>query len=170
VHPLRGDWVGPVVVGLIPDFVLSRPPFGRRFDTIGGIDVPVTPTPITDQSSSAHHDDVGDSSAPPSRPVLLCYQTTRLATDLDDVARKRGALMRLAKSKGFVLGQIFDENDVNRPCAALVSLIAEARSSQVRVIAVPTVEDLGLLPHVQRVTRQRIEREAGVRVLVADLA
>jgi hypothetical protein len=35
-------------------------------------------------------------------------------------------------------------------------------------IAVPTISDLGRLPRVQRLTRERLEREAGVRVLIVE--
>ena len=108
--------------------------------------------------------------APDTRLVLLGYQTTRLSTARAEVDRKRESLANLATREGFLLGRIFEENDVNRPCSALAALIAEARAAHVQVVGVATIEDLGLLPHVQHVTRERIEREAGVKVLIAETA
>jgi hypothetical protein len=113
------------------------------------------------------HDTRRDPTAASARPVLLGYQTTRLGAEPSEAARKHVALLKLARRQGFQLGQIFDENDVNRPCAALVCLITAARAMQVKAVAVPTSEDLGLAAHVQRLTRQRIESEAGVQVIIA---
>jgi hypothetical protein len=52
--------------------------------------------------------------------------------------------------------------------SALAALIEVAKRDDLHAVAVPTPEDLGSLPRVQQLTRQMLEREAGVRVLVVD--
>jgi hypothetical protein len=102
------------------------------------------------------------------KPVLVGYQVVRVSSSMDEVARGRRALADYAAREGFSLGDVLVERDVNRPCSALVALIDLVRGSDVGVVAVPTPLDLGRLPRVQRLTRERLEREAGVRVVVVE--
>lgn len=102
------------------------------------------------------------------KPILLGYQTVRVGTPQFEVARGRRVLAKYAAREGFALAEIFVDQDPNRPCSAMAALIEVARRSGVAAIVVPTLTDLGRLPRVQRLTRERLEREAGVRVLIAE--
>jgi hypothetical protein len=103
-------------------------------------------------------------------PVLLGYLNLRVDAPRGAVARGQRALARYAAKEGFALGTVFVEQDLNRPLAALAALIEVAQRDDVHVVAVPTSKDLGSLPRVQQLTRQMLEREAGVRVLIVDPA
>jgi len=100
------------------------------------------------------------------KPILFGYQTVRSSTPAEAVAKGREELAAFAIREGFALGEVFVERDVDRPCSALAALIAAARRSPVAAVAVPTTDDLGRLPRVRWLMRYRLEREAGVRVLV----
>lgn len=100
------------------------------------------------------------------RPVLLGYQTARPGTPPAVVARGRDELAAFAHREGFALDEVFVEDDASRPTSALGELIAAARHRQARAVAVPTSEDLGRLERVRWLVRRRLEREAGVEVLV----
>jgi hypothetical protein len=100
------------------------------------------------------------------KPILFGYQTVRLSTPAEAVAKGREELAAFALREGFALGEVFVERDVDRPCSALAALISAARRSGVAAVAVPTTDDLGRLPRVRWLMRYRLEREAGVRVLV----
>ena len=102
------------------------------------------------------------------KPILFGYQTVRVSTPAAEVARGRDALAAFAIREGFALGEVFVERDVDRPCSALAALISAARRSNVAAVAVPTTADLGKLPRVRWLMRYRLEREAGVRVLVVQ--
>jgi hypothetical protein len=104
------------------------------------------------------------------KPILVGYQTVRLNTSARDVARGRRQLANFAAREGFALAGIFMERDANRPCSALVALIETARRGGVSAIAVPTPADLGSMARVQRLTRERLERETGLRVLIVETA
>jgi hypothetical protein len=101
------------------------------------------------------------------RPVLVGYQVVRVSSSVDELTRGRRLLAEYAAKEGFSLGDVLVERDVNRPCSALVALIGLVRGSDIGV-AVPTPLDLGRLPRVQRLMRERLEREAGVRVVVVE--
>jgi hypothetical protein len=102
------------------------------------------------------------------KPILFGYQTVRLNTPAEEVAKGREALAAFALREGFALGEVFVERDADRPCSALAALICAARRSGVAAVAVPTTDDLGRLPRVRWLMRYRLEREAGVRVLVVQ--
>jgi hypothetical protein len=102
------------------------------------------------------------------KPILFGYQTVRLSTPVEEVAQGREALAAFALREGFALAEVFVERDVDRPCSALSALISAARRAQVEAVAVPTAADLGKLPRVRWLMRYRLEREAGVRVLVVQ--
>jgi hypothetical protein len=104
------------------------------------------------------------------KPILFGYQTVRLSTTPTEIAEGRRSLRQFAAQEGFALAEIFVEQDINRPCSALVALIESAVRTRVAAIAVPTPSDLGRLPRVQGLTRARLEREAGVPVLVVEVA
>jgi hypothetical protein len=99
---------------------------------------------------------------------MVGYQQVRVSSSPDDVARGRRALVDYAAREGFALADVLVERDANRPCSALVALIDLVRGSDVAAVAVPTPLDLGRLPRVQRLTRERLEREGGVRVIVVE--
>jgi hypothetical protein len=100
------------------------------------------------------------------KPLLFGYQRVRASASSEEVAKGRDALVAFAFREGFALGEVFVEQDLDRPCSALAALIASARRSEVAVVAVPTAADLGRLPRVQWLMRHRLEQEAGVRVMV----
>jgi hypothetical protein len=100
------------------------------------------------------------------KPILFGYQTVRASTPAEEVAKGREELVAFALREGFALGEVFVERDINRPSSALTALIFAARRSEVAAVAVPTTNDLGRLPRVRWLMRYRLEREAGVRVLV----
>jgi hypothetical protein len=102
------------------------------------------------------------------KPVLFGYQCVRLGTPPDQVVRGRRLLAEYAAREGFALAEVYVDDDVNRPDSALVALIAAATRGGVAAVAVPTLEDLGRLPRVRRLWRERLQREAGVRVLVVE--
>jgi hypothetical protein len=102
------------------------------------------------------------------KPVLIGYQTVRVSSSADEVAKGRRALADYAAKEGFSLADILIERDASRPRSALVALIDLVRRSDVAAVAVPTSLDLGRLPRVQRLTQERFEREAGVRVIIVD--
>jgi hypothetical protein len=77
-------------------------------------------------------------------------------------------LAEFTAREGFALTQVFVEQEPNRPCSALVALIEAVRRGGIAAVAVPTLEDLGRLPRVRRLMRDRLQREAGVRVLVVE--
>ena len=103
-------------------------------------------------------------------PILFGYMCVRL--DAPSGAAKWGQtlLARYAEREGFALGTVFVERDVNRPLSALAALIETAKREDIRVVAVPRPTDLGLLPRVQWLTRQMLQREAEIRVLVVEPA
>ena len=102
------------------------------------------------------------------KPILFGYQTVRVSTPAEDVARGREALAAFAIREGFALAEVFVERDIDQPCSALSALISAARRSNVAAVAVPTTADLGRLPRVRWLMRYRLEREAGVRVLIVQ--
>jgi hypothetical protein len=104
------------------------------------------------------------------KPVMFGYQRVRASGSAQELARGREALVAFAFREGFALGEVFVEQDLDRPCSALAAMIASARRSGVVAVAVPTAADLGRLPRVQWLMRNRLEREAGVRVLVVPQA
>ena len=104
------------------------------------------------------------------KPLLIGYQTIRLNTAIEDVANGHRLLAMFAAQEGYALGTVFEERNANRPCSALVSLIEMARRGGVSAVAAPRAEDLGLLPRVQELTRKRVEREGGIRVLIVGKA
>ena len=101
------------------------------------------------------------------RPLILGYLRVRIGTSLATVARARQSLVDLALREGYTLGEVFVEADENRSCAALVDVIEAARNGRVAAVAVPSGEHLGRFRAAQVGLRQRVEREAGVPVLVA---
>jgi hypothetical protein len=100
------------------------------------------------------------------KPILFGYQTVRVSTPAEEVAKGREELVAFALREGFALGEVFVERDINRPSSALTALIFAARRAEVAAVAVPTANDLGRLPRVRWLMRYRLEREAGVQVLV----
>jgi hypothetical protein len=100
------------------------------------------------------------------KPILFGYQTVRVSTPAEEVAKGREELVAFALREGFALAEVFVERDIDRPSSALTALIFAARRSEVAAVAVPTTNDLGRLPRVRWLMRYRLEREAGVRVLV----
>ena len=99
-------------------------------------------------------------------PVVLGYQQVRLGTSEQDAAARRQLLADFAQRQGFTLGQIFVDDHAGRPCAALVAMIAAARSQQVSAVLVASPQDLGSVPETQRQLRVCVEREAAGRVLI----
>jgi N-acyl-D-aspartate/D-glutamate deacylase len=102
---------------------------------------------------------------------MFGYQQVRIDTPPDVVSEGRRLLEVFAAKRGFTLGAVYVEQDVNEPCSALVALIAAARRGRgggLRAVGVPRAADLGRLDRVQRLTRERLERECGVPVMVAE--
>ena len=99
-------------------------------------------------------------------PVLLGYQCARGASTPAAIRSGRRALERFAKQKGFALGDVFVEADGSQPHRAVSALVDIAIRGGVEAIAVPSAQDLWRLPPAQILMRRRIEREAGIRVLV----
>ena len=101
-------------------------------------------------------------------PDLLGYQQVRLGDRPDELVMGWRLLERFAVAEGFALTQVFVDRDLNRPLSALGVLIQTARRLEVSAVAVPSGRDLGSTPEVARELRSRLEREAGVRVLVVE--
>jgi hypothetical protein len=102
------------------------------------------------------------------KPVMFGYQCVRIGTPSDQVVRGRRLLAEYAAREGYALAEIYVDEDVNKPCSALAALIAAAQRGGVDAVAVPTHEDLGRLPRVRQLTRARLQRETGVRVLIVE--
>jgi hypothetical protein len=100
------------------------------------------------------------------KPILVGYQTVRVSTSYEEVEHGRRLLAEFAAREGYALAGIFVERDANHPCSALVALIETAQRGDISAIAVPTRADLGGLPRVQRLTRERLIRETGVPVVI----
>jgi hypothetical protein len=101
-------------------------------------------------------------------PLLLGYHMVRLgaASAAEETAAK--VLTRYAAREGYALGTVYVERDYNRPCTALAAVITSAPLVGAAGIVVHTAMDLGSSEPVQHATRARLEREAGVPVLVAS--
>jgi hypothetical protein len=105
------------------------------------------------------------------KPLLLGYQLVRIDTPRIEVTNGRRLLKAYAARRGFALGPLYIEQNVNEPCSALVAVIdANAQRSRpwVTAVGVARATDLGRLRRVQRLTSERLERECGVPVLVAE--
>jgi hypothetical protein len=102
------------------------------------------------------------------RPVLIGYQMVRVGTEPEVVREGWELLVRFAAREGYVLGGVFVERDRDRPYSALRDLIAYVKEREIAAVVVPTERDLGLLERVREATRRRVERESGVRVVIAS--
>jgi hypothetical protein len=100
-------------------------------------------------------------------PIVLGYQTVRLDTTERETVVGRRILHEFAAKEGYALGEIFVEDDLNHPGNAMAAMIAACRYGEVDAVVVPSWVDLGRMVRVQQGTKQRIEHQAGVRVLVA---
>jgi hypothetical protein len=105
------------------------------------------------------------------RAVLLGYQQVRIDTPPADVTNGRLLLEAFAARQGLTFGPVYLEQNVNEPCSALVALIEAARTGRGRgvvAVGVPRVADLGRIARVQRLTRERMQRESGLPVMIAE--
>lgn len=100
------------------------------------------------------------------RPVVFGY--VRLLSATDGAGTARSALGRFTEREGLVLGQVFVEADRGGPRIALASLIEAMSFHEVAAIVVPGLHHLGDDDPAQAAARARIEREAGVPVLVVE--
>jgi hypothetical protein len=99
-------------------------------------------------------------------PVLLGYQSARGASTPTSIRAGRRTLERFAINEGFALGDVFVEADGSPPHRAVSALVDIAIRGGAEAIAVPSAQDLGRRPPAQTRMRWRIEREAGIRVLI----
>jgi len=102
------------------------------------------------------------------KPILLGYQTVHIDTSAYQVRTARRELAAFAQREGYALTDVFLESAEENSFAALTAVIESARNPEVAAIAVPTSTDLGPMPRAQQETRQRLERESGVPVMVVD--
>jgi hypothetical protein len=102
------------------------------------------------------------------KPLALGYQVSRLDSPAAELVNGRRVVAAFAEREGFALAGVFVELDVNRPLSSFAALIMNARECGAEAVVVPAAEDLGRLPRVRQLLRERLEREAGVRVLIAQ--
>ena len=84
----------------------------------------------------------------------------------------RQTITTFVAERGFELAQMFVETDPARPMEAFARLVQAARvaaadGQPVSAVVVPRPEHLGGTQRARGVLRQRLEREAGLRVLTA---
>jgi hypothetical protein len=102
------------------------------------------------------------------------YGYRRAAPDLSQAESiaDRQMITAFVAARGFELAQMFVETDPEQPMEAFVRLVQAARTAAadgvpVRAVVVPRPEHLGGTQRARGVLRQRLEREAGLRVLTA---
>jgi hypothetical protein len=103
--------------------------------------------------------------------IMLGYQQVRIDTPPGEIAAGRQLLEDFAAQRGFTLGTVHVERNVNEPCSALVALIEAARLGRragVAAVGVPRAADLGRIKRVQQLTRDRLVRESGLPVVVVE--
>jgi hypothetical protein len=86
----------------------------------------------------------------------------------------RQTITAFVAARGFELAQMFVETDPQQPMEAFGRLVQAARVAAadgvpVRAVVVPRPEHLGGTQRARGVLRQRLEREAGLRVLTATV-
>lgn len=86
----------------------------------------------------------------------------------------RQTITAFVTARGLELAQMFVETDPEQPMEAFARLVEAARTAAadgvpVRAVVVPRPEHLGGTQRARGVLRQRLEREAGLRVLTATL-
>jgi hypothetical protein len=81
-----------------------------------------------------------------------------------ELGRARDRLTRVAAAEGLTLKAIFVERPETEP-AAFHAVVEAARSDEVSAVIVPTLQHLKPRPG-ERSRRDRLVRDAGVRVLV----
>ena len=105
--------------------------------------------------------------------MLFGYLRVRIADDAGAATTGRKVLSEFAEDEGFALVDVFVDADENRPYSALNALIDCVRRSSVDVqgiaVAVPNLSHLGADRAAQLQMMRRVQREAQVRVLVAQL-
>jgi hypothetical protein len=102
------------------------------------------------------------------KPLLYGYQNVLATATPEDAEAGRRALTAFAIREGFALAQIFVESNHLEPGSALEALIDAVRRDQVEAVAVPRLTDLGRVKRIQRLVRERLQREAHVRILVIE--
>ena len=86
----------------------------------------------------------------------------------------RQTITAFVEARGLELAQMFVETDPDQPMEAFGRLVQAARTAAadgvpVRAVVVPRPEHLGGTQRARGVLRQRLEREAGLRVLSATI-
>jgi hypothetical protein len=101
-------------------------------------------------------------------PIVVGYQSTRISTGPEQVAASRERLAGFVARQGWKLGQVFVDDNANTPQAAYLDAILAARDPQVAGVVVPSLRDLAGDPVAAWSLRDRMEREAGVGVVVTE--
>lgn len=99
------------------------------------------------------------------RPLGVGYVREHFMMTAAEVAKARDQLTRFAAAEGLTLQCIYIEKLETEP-AAFQALVDAARPDEVAAVVVPTLQHLE--PRFgERSRREHLERNAGVRVLVA---
>jgi DNA invertase Pin-like site-specific DNA recombinase len=102
------------------------------------------------------------------KPLILGYQNNRPGTSPEQVDTERHLLEAYAIAEGFCLAEVFEERDSGQPLSGFAALIESARRTGADAIVVPSLAHLGRFPRVRAELAKRLERETGIRVLVAQ--
>jgi hypothetical protein len=100
------------------------------------------------------------------KPLLFGYLRMRITDRPGRAATAQRSLRAYAEREGFTLAQVYVEANENSPCAALTQLIDAVRRCDGAAVAVPDHDDLGIDATARQQLRLRLQREAGVPVIV----
>jgi hypothetical protein len=127
---------------------------GARIEKIVPWPIPVGPTPSRDQTVKRTDE----------KPLVFGYYSARTSIPAQQTIDNRASVTEFADREGYALADIFAEPS-KEPSVALQALCQSAERRQVTTVIVPEMTDLGTTPHVQRVTRDRLEY-AGIHLLL----
>jgi DNA invertase Pin-like site-specific DNA recombinase len=102
------------------------------------------------------------------KPSVFGYMNVTLHRGPDHAENDRRVMTAFAEREGFAMEEIFEDKDANSPLSALLALIEAANRSDATAVVVPRLADLGRLPRVRAELAKRLQREGGLRVLVAQ--
>ena len=100
------------------------------------------------------------------KPLLFGYLRMRITDRPARAASAQRLLRQYADREGYTLAQVYVEANENSPCAALAQLIHDVHHSNGAAVAVPDQDDLGTDATSRQQLRHRLQREAGVPVIV----
>lgn len=120
------------------------------------------------RSVVVHRDVVTEILGTGVRPVLVGYIRMSLGTGSAARWWLRQMLTSFAAREGYALDDVLVQSALIREGHAIEALVTAVQLRGARAIVVPKMTHLGVGLHRQVVTRQWLEREAGVPVLAVE--